>query len=190
MAKDLQIIQKAKTLPNLPPNAIAQIGNNNTQIAHANTVIINQGASSQRRAVNPSCCNILVLKGKNFKGNCFSILRNRVHVQFLDAIEITSYPSLFVTANDEYTVCTDISQQFYYGFVNDIEDEPESNSVKIYFELKSTKALYQSKLNEVVKRLGISPIKGKDILGETGWTICSINMVKALSDEGIDITVY
>lgn len=173
-------------------NQIDVSGSGNTINGFVNKVIvINQGASSKRRTVNASCCNIFVLRSNSIqKSNCLSILRSRVHVQDFNAVEVTTYPSLFVTANDEYTICTDPSQQFYYGFVDEIEDEPQKGSVKFYYELKSTEALYQSKLNEIVKKLGISPIKGKDILGETGWTICSTNLVKALSDGGIDMTVY
>jgi hypothetical protein len=117
-------------------------------------------------------------------------LRNRVHVEVFDAVEITSYPSLFVTANDEYLLCTVTDQQFYYGFVEDVEDEPQTGSIKVYYALRSTQSLYQRDLNPIAKRLGITPIKGKDVLGEAGWTVCSINIVKALSDEGIDMTVY
>jgi len=153
-------------------------------------IIINQGASSKQRTINASCCNIFVLKGRNFKGNCFSILRSRVHVEVFDAVEVTSYPSLFVTANDEYNLCTDADQQFYYGFINEVEDEPQTGSVKIYFDLRSTEPLYQRDLNPIANRLGITPINGRDVLGETGWTIRSINIVKALTDEGVDMTSY
>ena len=172
-------------------NQINVSGSGNTINGFVDKVIvINQGASSRQRTVDASCCNIFVLKGRNFKGNCFSIMRSRVHVEAFNAVEITSYPSLFVIANDEYIRCTDTDQQFFYGFVNDVEDEPQTDSVKIYYELRSTQPLYQRDLNPIANRLEITPIKGKDVLGETGWTVCSINMVKALSDGGIDMTPY
>ena len=153
-------------------------------------IVINQGASSRQRTVNASCCNIFVLKGRNFKGNCFSILRSRVYVEVFNAVEITSYPSLFIIANDEYIRCTDTDQQFFYGFVDDVEDEPQTGSIKIYHTIRSTQPLYQRDLNPIANQLGITPIKGKDVLGETGWTVRSINIVKSLSDKGIDMTIY
>jgi|GEM_PF-6831078 len=150
-------------------------------------IIINQGASPSRQTVNNDFCNIFVLKEKSFKGGCFSILKKRIYIDD-KATDISEYPSLFVTANDEYTRCSDAEQQFHYGFVREVEDEHDS--VKIYYELRSTQKLYQHDLNSVAKDLGITPIKGKDILGETGWTSYPINIVKALNDAGIDMTVY
>jgi hypothetical protein len=56
-------------------------------------IIINKGAKSKHRTVDASCCNIFVLSGKNYKGDCFTILKNRVNVEDSDAVEITSYSS-------------------------------------------------------------------------------------------------
>jgi hypothetical protein len=190
IAKSVADIMTATPQPSMT-NQINVSGSGNTINGFVDKlIIINQGASSKHRTVNASHCNIFVLKSKNFRGNCFSILRSRVYVEAFDAVNVTSYPSLFITANDEYIRCTDANQQFYYGFVNDIEDEPHSSSVKIYYDLRSTQPLYQRDLNPIFYRLGISPIRGKDVLGETGWTICSIDIVKALSDECIDMTTY
>jgi len=50
--------------------------------------------------------------------------------------------------------------------------------------------LNQNDLNRVAKNLGITPIKGKDVLGETGWSTLPIDIKKALEDEGLDLTVY
>ena len=183
-------LMTASPQPNMT-NRIDVSGSGNTINGFVDKVIIiNQGASSKHRTVNASCCNIFVLKGRNFKGNCFSILRSRVYVEAFDAVEITSYPSLFVIANDEYIRCTDTDQQFYYGFVDGVEDEPQINSVKIYYEVKSTQALNQNDLNRVAKNLGITPIKGRDVLGETGWIILPMDIKKALENEDIDLTTY
>jgi hypothetical protein len=172
-------------------NQIDVSGNSNTINGYVDKIIIiNQGVSSTQRTVNASCCNIFVLKGKNFKGNCFSILKSRIHVAAFDAVKTTSYPSLFVIANDEYVHCSEADQQFYYGFVNGVEDEPQNDSIKIYFELKSTKLLKQNDFNRIARKLGISPIKGKDVLGETGWSVLPIDIKKALEDEGLDLNTY
>ena len=117
-------------------------------------------------------------------------MRSRVYVEAFNAVDITSYPSLFIIANDEYIRCTDTDQQFFYGFVDDVEDEPQTDSIKIYHTIRSTQPLYQCALNPIASQLGITPIKGKDVLGETGWTVRSINIVNVLSDEGIDMTTY
>jgi hypothetical protein len=172
-------------------NQIEVSGSGNTINGYVNKVIIiNQGVSSTHRTVNASCCNIFVLKNKNFKGNCFSILKSRIHVAAFDAVNTTSYPSLFVIANDEYLICTKTDQQFFYGFVNEVEDEPQTDSVKIYFEFKSTQILKQNDLNRIAKNLGISPIMGKDVLGEAGWYVLPIDIKKALENEGLDLTTY
>ena len=115
-------------------------------------------------------------------------MKKRVHVSVIDAADVRNYPSLFVAANDEYTRCTKYDQQFYLGFVTAIEDE--QNSIKISYEIRLTAPLYQRDLNSAAKKFGITPMKGKDTLGETGWTIHPINIKKALESEGIDTTVY
>ena len=172
-------------------NQIEVSGNGNTINGFVEKmIVINQGAATKHRTVDASCCNIFVLNGKNFKGNCFSILKSKVYVEDFNAVEITSYPSLFVTANDEYIRCIDTDQRFFYGFVNEVEDEPQTNSIKIYYDLRSTQPLYQNDLNTAAKKLGITPIDGKDVLGETGWTIRSMDIKKAIENEGIDLTTY
>ena len=111
-------LTKATPQPSMT-NQIDVSGSGNTINGFVeNLIIINQGASSRPKTVNASCSNVFVLKGKNYKGNCFTILKSRVHVEAFDAVHITSYPSLFVIANDEYIRCTDTDQQFFYGFVS------------------------------------------------------------------------
>ena len=178
---------------NPPPNLTNQIdvsGSGNTINGFVDKqIIINNITQPTARTVNNACCNIFVIKGKTFTtGDCFSILKSRTHISGIDAVDITSYPSLFITANDDYTKCSNTSQQFYYGFATRFEDE--KHSIKVCYELRSTGPLLQSNLNTAVRNLGISPKKGKDVLGETGWTIHPIDIVQALTDEGFNLTVY
>jgi hypothetical protein len=190
------LIEKPKTevaTVNAMPNLTSHVdvkGNNNVVNEfvnqQTNITIINQAPS--QGTVNPAWCNVFVLKGKTFTGGCFSILKSRVHVSVINASDARSYPALFVTANDEYTRCTKFDQQFHYGRVTAIEDEQDS--VKISYEIRPTQPLYQRDLNAVAKKLEITPMKGKDILGETGWTTYPIDIVKELTDAGINMTVY
>ena len=179
----------ANPSPNLT-NQIDVNGSGNTINGFVDKqIIINNIKQPTARTVNNACCNIFVLKGKTFTtGGCFSLLKNRIHIKGIDAADITSYPSLFVTANDDYTKCSNTNQQFYYGFVTGVEDE--QHSIKVCYELRSTQPLYQRDLNPAAKKLGVSPIKGKDILGEAGWTVYPIDIVQALTNEGFDMTVY
>ena len=174
------------------PPSVLMGGSNNTQIANIQHAEINVNVSQNplQGAINPTYCNIIVLRDKNFtqNGGNFNILKSRVYAAVLEASDVRTYPSIFVTANDEYVLCTDPNQQFHYGFITAVEDEGEN--YKVSYNVRATTTLLQQKLNEIAVALGITPVKGRDILGETGWTIHQINIKKALEEAGIDMTIY
>lgn len=175
-------------LPNLA-SRVDVSGNSNIVSGYVNHLtIVNQKGTPTQRTVNNAYSNIFVLKGKTYSGGCFSVLKNRVTLNGMGIDSVTSYPSLFVIANDEYTKCSNPEQQFFYGFVTEVEDE--NRSYKICYEIRSTQLLLQTDLNRVAVKLGITPVKGRDVLGETGWTVCPIDIVKEMADEGISLTAY
>ena len=191
MNTELLIRSKNEISDNSVPSISQDIKENyGTNIGHVDRLtIINNHTQPTSRTVDNTRCNIFVLKGKKFTtGDCFSLLNDRTPIKSTDVTGATSYPSLFVTKNDGYTKCGNASQCFHWGFVTKIEDEP--HGIKIWYEIRSTQPLLQNDLNAAAKKLGISPVKGKDILDEVGWTIHSIDIVQALTNEGLNMTTY
>lgn len=151
-------------------------------------VVLIQDSTSTSICVDNTHCNIFVLKGKNYTGNCFTILKRRAHIDGFNLNSIKSFPSLFIKTNGGYLRCADPKQKFYYGFVKNVE--VEGDNYKITYELKSTAPLIQANFIDVALKHKITPISGADILDQTGWRIYPLNIIKALTDNDFDMTIY
>lgn len=165
------------------------IGSDNTiEKIIGHQTIYNIGGSSSLPTPNNSFCNIIVLKGNNFSGNCFSILKRRVHIAGFSLSDIYTFPSLFIKSNDGYLKCANANQEFFCGRVTNIVED--NSHFKVYFERRPTIALLQQNLIDVAVRLGITPHKGIDTLDEAGWRIFKKNIYKELTDNGFDLNIY
>jgi hypothetical protein len=151
-------------------------------------IFINNSSTPTHKTVDPACCNIFVLRGKNFTGGCFSILKSRAYTNGINLSKTIAFPSLFIKTNNDYLRCADVNQVFYYGFVTAIEDE--GYSYKVCYELHSTAPLLQADLNDLAIKLKITPIKGADVFDQTGWRVCQLDIVKALTENGFNMFVY
>jgi len=176
-------------LPNLINNITADGSGNTINAFVANQTIINisQSSSASPFLIDCSCCNLFVLKNKTYDGTCFSIPKSKVHFESVLGERVFSFPSIFARVSNGYLKSPDSTQQFFYGFVTRIEDEV--HNLRIHFRRCATAPLLQSALIEAAKRNKITPIKGIDILDQTGWRIFSLDIQQALSECGCDMTI-
>jgi hypothetical protein len=191
-------------------NTVVQQGPNNTNIENATNVNVNPitynigvGSTDCRTILlNPSYCNLFIIKDESFNGNCFTLRKervlkrniteeiNRMFASLSDDAknEIMRFPSLFMDTNKDYRRCTNPLQEFYYGLVTNITEQ--GKNIKIHFTKMLMQPMYQQKLNEASVVLGINSGNGKDVLDETGWIIKKINLQQAFTNAGIEYTLY
>ena len=209
MPNELQIAKKAELLSNLPSNAMAQIGNNNTQVANANTVnsVTNlilppvqtkSGATVSAVAICKDYYNLFVVEGEAFAEivGHFTVPKDRALTESMtndliaqfstlqgEAIsQIKTYPSIFASTNRGYGK-TDADHTAYYGIVLDVE--PQGNGIKInYYKLSSVP---QQKLNEMVIDLDIQYASSFNEFDKTHWAIKEVDLVEQLRLAGISV---
>lgn len=147
--------------------------------------IVNMPSGTVARTVDFSYCNIFVVKCKTFANSCFTIPKGRAYISGFDTAKVKSFPSLFMKTNGGYCCCPNTSQEFYFGFVNAIEDE--GDFYRITYERRSASVLLQTHLNEVAVKCKITPVGPADVLDQTGWRIYHLDIIKALTDNGFDM---
>jgi len=209
MPNELQVAEKAELLSNLPPNTMAQIGNNNTQVAHANTVksVTNlilplvqtkNGATVNTVSLCRDCYNLFVIEGEAFSDiiGHFTVPKDRALTESIadelkaqfstlqeDAIaRIKSYPSIFASTNRGHGK-TDNDHIAHYGIVLDVE--PQGNGIKInYYRLSPVP---QQRLNEIVVKLGIQYASSFNEFDRTHWTIKEVDLIDELRLAGVSV---
>ena len=209
MPNELQDVKKAELLSNLPPNAMAQIGNSNTQIAHANTVnnittfVIppvqaNAGATGGVVTLCRDCYNLFVVGDESFTDMVghFTVPKDRALTESMtedlkaqfstlqgDAIaKIMTFPSIFACKNKDYGK-TDAAHQAYYGMVLNVE--PQDNGIKITYRWLSS--FPQQRLNEIAASIGIEYASSFNELDKTHWAIKELDLIEALRMANISV---
>ena len=209
MPNELQIAQKAELLSNLPTNTMAQIGNSNTQVAHANTVnsvtnlILPPIQAKNGTMVNSiELCrdyyNLFVIENEMFSDNIghFTVPKDlaltesmtvELKAQFStlqgDAIpRIKSFPSIFASTNQGFGK-TNADHMAYYGVVLDVE--PQGNGIKItYYRLS---AVPQQRLNEMAAILSLQHASSFNEFDKTHWAIKQVDLIEELRSAGISV---
>lgn len=150
----------------------------------AQQTIVNVATGTNARTVDASCCNIFVVKCKTFATSCFTMPKTKAHISGFDAARIRSFPSLFMKTNGGYCCCPNATQEFYWGFVTNVEDE--GDLYRITYERRSGCIMLQAQLCDLAVRLKITPIGPADILDQTGWRIYPLDILKELANSGFD----
>lgn len=197
--------------PSNTPTEINLPGDNNTLIAHADTVnnqynpvfVINNTAAgtppmaAQRLTFNPDYYNLIVVAGDELDGN------GRVMVDKERAITestsqelkdlyasltpeaiavIKTFPTIIATENHQYGK-TDAEHMADYGLITDIK--VQDNGIKVYYQLLNK--IPQQRLNELLFELGIDGNNNFNELNRMHWAIKKIDIVQVLRENGIQV---
>jgi hypothetical protein len=149
------------------------------------------GNQRQRIIVCNECCNLVVVMGGNFTSGCFTIPQSKCGSILTESgdvdARVMTYPSLLMATNKKYRACANPLQEFYLGYITDIQ--PQGNLFVVMFQRQYTATpLYQDRLNAIALNLGINTNDGRDMLDKTGWTVLKRNILNDLSTYGIDYT--
>lgn len=196
---------------NLPakPTTVTQKGKENTYIAHAenlsqtlniNYFVQQPGKPPQQvtKTLNRDCYNLFVIGGEEFSSDHFLVPKNRALIKGTlsddlfdkfstltpEAIEeIKSFPALFASENTDYRGKTDPHQQTIYGIITDIK--VQDNGIKIRYQYFNH--IPQQTISNLGFYLGINTDTAITELNRTRWTIKKIDLIEALTDNGISV---
>ena len=209
MDNNLQVVTTARLPAHQTPSVIAQIGDKNTQVAHANNVNnfiniiiptashLNNGfINNYNFSLSTMYYNLFVIGSETFDCGHFIVPTDRaitecispeISKRFADLNEeaisqIKTFPSLFASENHQYGR-TDKSHQAYFGIVTAVNIQ--DNGIKVYFQIFSS--LPQQSLNENAYNFAIRGATALNELNRTHWAIKKVNLLEALKDTGISV---
>jgi len=209
MSNELEIAKKTELLSSLPANTMAQVGDNNMQIASVGTmnnianyvlppVKANNGTTVSAVAICRDYYNLFVVENEAFTEivGHFTVpkdlaltesMTEELKTQFStlqgDAIpRIKTFPSIFASTNRGFGK-TDADHMAYYGIELDVERQ--GNGIKInYYKLSPVP---QQKLNEMVATIGLEYASSFNELDKTHWAIKQIDLIEELRRAGISV---
>lgn len=195
------------------PAALTQIGNKNTQVAHANQVIANtnifltnNGAASLAdqngviarlnsylSARSREYYNLFVINGETFENGRFFIRPDRALTESIDTEIKRQLASLSEDAKVKIKTFPslfmselnriDQEQIAYYGFVTDIVLQGDD----IRIEFQTLDSFPQHKLNEIYQILALEGRPNINELDRTHWTIKQVDLLGELKIAGLNV---
>ena len=209
MANELQRPLSNQLPNNTSGTNLTQNGDNNIQVAHADTVNQNviiahgfQNSNDAMKSLNQEhdydCYNLFVIGGESFDGSYFIVPKDRALTESTsqemkdecaaltpEAIEkIKMYPALFASENENYgrAGCDQIA---HYGYVTGVKIQ--DNGIKISFQ--TFNPIPQQILNDLAFELNLGRASSYNELNRTHWAIKRINLVEELKNKGIRVFV-
>jgi hypothetical protein len=206
MGKELQVISRGGVPVNKTPTSMTQVGDKNTQVAHAEQVIanttiflLNSGttpsvaqdtilAQFQTYLKNRSCeyYNLFVIGGETFANGRFFVPPNRALTESIEPALKSEFAALNDSAKARLLTFpslfmdeidrTNPDQTAYHGFVTGIAIQ--ANGIRIAFQ--KLNPLLQHKLNEIYRVLALEGKLEFNELNRTHWTVKRINLLEEL----------
>lgn len=193
------------------PTEINLPGDNNTLIAHADTVnneyrpmiVINSPSSGHKQSamvqvsLNLDYYNLIVVAGdeldetghvmvdkdRAITESTSEELKKLYAALTPEAIEeIKRFPVIVATENHSYGK-TDENHYAHYGIITDVK--VQDNGIKVYY--MKLNLIPQQKINELLFELGIQGNSNFNELNRMHWAIKRINMVEVLGENGIPL---
>ena len=209
MANQLQVPLSNQIANNTCGTTLTQNGDNNIQVAHADTINQNviiapsiQNSNDAVKSLNQKhdydCYNLFVIGGESFDGSYFIVPKDRALTESTsqemknecaaltpEAIEkIKMYPALFASENENYGRAGS-NQIAYYGYVTGVKIQ--DNGIKINFQKLND--IPQQLINDLAFELNLGRASSYNELNRTHWAIKRINLVEELKNKGIRVFV-
>jgi len=199
MSNALEVVSSGRA--NAPPTIITQVGDKNTQVAHANhvNILISGAPANTQTTLSEEYYNLFVIGCESFSDGYFIVPKDRALTEGMSPeakarfsslsmgamLQIMSLPSIFASENRSYGR-TDDSHHAYLGIVIDIR--PQDNGIKIHY--RSFSAIPQQRLNDIAFDLAIQGTNSFNELNRTHWAIKRINLVEELKGAGIGLGFF
>ena len=197
--------------PSNTPTEINLPGDNNTLIAHADSVnnqynpvfVFNNGTSgtppmaAQQITFNSDYYNLIVIAGDVLDGTGRVMIDKERAITESTSEElkdlyasltpeaiatIKTFPAIITTENHSYGK-TDAQHFADYGMITDIK--VQDNGIKVYYQCLNK--IPQQRLNELLFELGLQGNEHFNELNRMHWAIKKIDMVQVLKENGIQV---
>lgn len=213
MSNDLPIVVNPETLTNSTSTLIAQVGNKNTQVAHADKVVANTNIymlNNSRNSIegqnaiidllnvylssrSKEYYNLFVINGETFGNGRFLVPSDRALTESIEPTLKSELAALSEVARARIKTFPSLfmselesanrEQIAYYGFITDII--VQSNGIRIEFQMLSQ--LPQHSLNVIYRELALAGRPNINELHRTHWTIKKVDLLDELRIAGIDV---
>ena len=146
-------------------------------------------------AINREFYNLFVIGGEKFDKGSFTIPKTKALVESIEPAvkhqffnlrddsvveRLLTLPSLFMSENADF-MRSRPGQKALLGRITDLKIEP--NDIWISFEVDAK--IFQQKITDLTRNLGILDNPGCSELNNTHWTIKQVDLIEVLTDAGL-----